>query len=194
MHIKTIIDNYLSAEENMQKDLDLFTLSEEKNLAFLRFYSWDNNYLTFGCNQKNINSLFTNPYAVKRPTGGGVVNHQKGDFTWSLCLPLSCFRNNNLMHIYLSLSEIYKQAIQQEGIECFINKNNQKNLKTKSIVPYCLEFSARYEIVNQQGEKILGSAQKKGKNSLLQQNNLFISLHHKEHFINNLTKSLNAKF
>jgi lipoate-protein ligase A len=170
----------LSAEDNMKKDTELLETLDDSIL--LRIYSWKDNCITYGYNQNEelVNKIcenkkfFNYKEITKRPTGGGVVFHYPCQLSWSLFFPLVFFKYKSLLSFYYKISEIYLSVLQKNNIDSSFVHNKKKSFSEKRINDICLDFPAKYEIVNSKGQKLIGSAQKKTQNAFLQQNVLFL--------------------
>ena len=85
-------DGTNSAEENMARDHGMLKSMREPlpQSPQIRFYSWNSPSVTVGYSQKPkewVNLIRAHELGievVQRPTGGGVVFHQR-DLTWSIC-------------------------------------------------------------------------------------------------------------
>ena len=151
---------------------DEFLGKNVKKRPILRFYRWKPYCLSLGYAQKNgifdYNRLRENNIdIVKRPTGGRAVLHAD-EVTYSViisdCHPL----------FYLSITELYKsisyalqKGLEYLGINSLIEKNKTEIKRSEKFSPYCFSSIARYEL-KYNGRKIIGSAQKRYKNSVLQ--------------------------
>jgi len=169
----------LSAAENMQKDIAI--LKAITTDVFLRLYSWTDTCVTFGYNQKEdtvkslVGKLNINTHEfVRRPTGGGLVVHERKKLAWSLFVPVDIFAKKSLLGFYYDLSNVYADLLQDCGINCSLIKSARKEFQEKRINDVCLDYPAKYELIDENGNKLIGSAQKKTKSCLIQQNNLFI--------------------
>ncbi|GEM_PF-3005121 len=170
----------LSASDNMQRDFSL--ISEMSDDAKIRFYSWKNKCVTYGYNQieDNVKSLVNKVDSsinefVRRPTGGGLIIHTPDTLSWTLIIPLTVLKNDSLLSFYYELSSVYAEALSDCGINCSLSKATRDEYREKRINDICKEYPAKYEIVDENGKKVIGSAQKKTKDLLIQQNNLFIN-------------------
>ncbi|MFA6432102.1 MAG: lipoate--protein ligase family protein, partial [Candidatus Margulisiibacteriota bacterium] len=144
----------------------------------LRIYSWKNNCISLGFSQKIDEEVDNNKCAalglevVKRPTGGGMVFHNRSEITYSLVMlkddPLL---PKGLVPSYKKLSESLVYALNSLGIPAEISQQ-KKNIPLKE-ASLCFNYPAEYEVVAF-GKKIVGSAQKRGKRALLQQGSIFV--------------------
>jgi lipoate-protein ligase A len=187
----------LSAEDNMQKDKNL--LEQCSKNVFLRLYSWKDTCVTYGYNQKEADVIkivketmkLNISEFVRRPTGGGLVVHSPGNLSWSLFVPSKFLTEHSLLSFYYSLSLFYAEALRECGIVCQLTKLTKEEFQEKRINDVCINYPAKYELVDENGKKLIGSAQKKTKLALIQQNNLFIREPNglQQKIINKLTKT-----
>jgi lipoate-protein ligase A len=155
----------LSGPQNMEYDLKLFH-DFEKGLvpSTLRIYSWKPNCISLGYSQKMdrwIDGKMARKLGwdvVKRPTGGGIVFHNEAEVTYSLVTAID-------------------NPILPEGLVPSYTKISKKPQipNSKSETRLCFSYPAEYEIVYN-GKKIVGSAQKRGKRTLLQQGSVFVRI------------------
>jgi lipoate-protein ligase A len=161
------LNNYKAAF-NMAADFFLLKLAEKEDKVFLRFYKWEKPTVSFGKNQKNIEKLknyfnLKGYDIVKRPSGGRAVLHHN-DFTYSFIAPLKFFKKQNLKNIYYDIAEPFLKTFK------FFKEN--VTLKTKEKSDYfkkfmCFSSTSLYEI-KKDGKKLLGSAQYRTANAVLQ--------------------------
>lgn len=191
-----LIDAPLSAAQNMQRDSELFLAAEQgNNSGILRFYDWDVRSLTFGHNQKEDvvheymrdHNLSSSTPCVRRPTGGGIVIHEPGSLTYSLIVPLSQLPHHSLLAVYREWSGRLCDCLRDVGLSCNLQKQDRLVYREKRITPVCTDFPAKYELVSG-GAKIVGSAQKKGKNALLSQTQFFVSVERRDEMRNRIAE------
>jgi lipoate-protein ligase A len=187
----------LSGPQNMEYDLKLFH-DFEKGLvpSTLRIYSWKPNCISLGYSQKMdrwIDGKMARKLGwdvVKRPTGGGIVFHNEAEVTYSLVTAIdNPILPEGLVPSYTKISEAIIFALKLMGIDSKLQTSNlppssrlrragklQKKPQipnSKSETRLCFSYPAEYEIVYN-GKKIVGSAQKRGKRTLLQQGSVFV--------------------
>ena len=82
-----MIDNtsFLTANENMAYDADLFARTEEHGNRFIRVYHWQQPGLTQSEKRDIPEDLLGYDYSY-RLTGGGVVFHSPADIVFSIAL------------------------------------------------------------------------------------------------------------
>ncbi len=168
----------LSGHENMQLDLKLFNDFENGLIpSTLRIYSWRPKCISLGYSQKMdrmIDGKMVKDLGwdvVKRPTGGGIVFHNEAEVTYSLVTAIDDpMLPKGLVPSYKRISEAVVLGLKQLGIIVQICNNSHFPVPNSRL---CFSFSAEYEIVVD-GKKIVGSAQKRGKRTLLQQGSIFV--------------------
>ncbi len=148
---------------------------------FLRLYGWNVPTLSYGRNQKsstlNINYCKTNKFDyIRRPSGGRAVFHE-----FELTYSFISFRNrfpDSLYESYKIISTPILNALNRIGVKAeFYRVKIKKNSKTSS----CFDAPNMYEIgVN--GKKIVGSAQWRKKDSILQHGSIIFDWN-EEHWI-----------
>jgi len=113
---------------------------------------------------------------VRRPTGGRAVFHAD-EFTYSFFSDSS--EQNS--EIYRMVHEIIRRALEPLGIYAeFCRSTLQRSQGAQNAASVsCFTASAKYEL-QVQGRKLVGSAQRKTRNVLLQHGSLPLSGRHKE--------------
>ena len=172
---------------------DEFLAKNVKKRPILRFFQWKPYCLSLGYNQKNeifeYGRLKENDIdIVKRPTGGRAVLHAD-EVTYSVII------SDSHPLFYLGITELYKaisyalqKGLKYLGINAFIEKNKIGFGKLEKLSPYCFSSIARYEI-KYNGKKIIGSAQRRYKNSVLQHGSIPLT----DYYIN-LTEFISDNF
>ncbi|MFA6978534.1 MAG: hypothetical protein WC209_04335 [Ignavibacteriaceae bacterium] len=170
---------------NMDFDLQLATNCKEDE-AYLRLYRWKPHCISLGANQsfesidleKAKKDLID---VVQRPTGGRAILHAK-EITYSVVIPLSSTHTP---------SEIYREinfALLQ-GLFLYDELLSEAELETQqpdfsSIYKdgkgtACFATSARSEI-KYEGKKLIGSAQRKLGNIILQHGSILCGKQHRK--------------
>lgn len=177
----------LSGSAQMEFDRELFRDQEKgKTSSTLRIYSWKPSCITLGYAQ-NIDAEIDVAAAsklgydvVKRPTGGGIVFHNEAEVTYSLVTSTADpLLPKGLIASYKIISEALVLALKYLGVHAEIRnskteiRNKSEALNSKSPKQLCFAYPAEYEIVAD-GRKLVGSAQKRGKNAMLQQGSIFV--------------------
>lgn len=178
-NIKLLIDRDNGAE-NMKRDISLFNSYEtEHTSSILRIYSWSKPCITLGYSQ-NIEEEIDENMAramgwdiAKRPTGGGIVFHNTNEVTYSFVTGISNpILPNGLLKSYIKISEAIVCALQSIGIDAKISGSTA--VSSKPLANLCFSYPAEYEVVVG-NRKIVGSAQKRSKTTILQQGSIFVS-------------------
>lgn len=149
--------------------------------ATIRVYSWKPWAVSVGYAQ-NIASEFDTEKLkengidiVRRMTGGRAVLHSE-EMTYSVIARTDTIGiGKNLYETYNIVGKAVLEALRQAGfgsLELQKMKSVDDSLKPE-ITPPCFSSSARYEIV-WGGRKIVGSAQKRSRNVLLQQGSILL--------------------
>jgi len=168
----------LSGHENMQFDLKLFN-DFEKGLvpSTFRVYSWKPKCISLGYSQKMERLLDAEVVrllgwdVVRRPTGGGVVFHNEAEVTYSLVTAIDDpVLPKGLVSSYKRISEAVALGLKKVGVVAVISN---RKLEMRNRAQLCFAYPAEYEIMVG-GKKIVGSAQKRGKRTLLQQGSIFV--------------------
>lgn len=138
----------------------------------LRFYGWDRASVTLGCFQKasDINieyCTFHDIPIVRRPTGGRAILH--GDeltYSFSAKTASGPF-SHGLLDSYKRISMAFLIAFRKIGVKVETKKEREKG-RVLSRSPLCFQSSSFGEVLIE-NKKLVGSAQKRWNNGLLQQ-------------------------
>jgi len=169
---------------NMDYDMNLAETAELDS-AVLRFYKWKPYCISLGanqdCNTINIKKAYgSNIDLAERPTGGRAILHSE-ELTYSVVYPLDngftpkdLYREINLalkkgMIFFNSKLEKIELEGEQPHFPSFY-KNNKSDL--------CFAVSAKNEL-KFEGKKLVGSAQRKMNNSVLQHGSILCGDFHK---------------
>jgi lipoate-protein ligase A len=157
---------------NMAVDEAILEAVEQKSvLPTLRLYSWDPPCLSIGYAQPSADIDLPRLFAlgwhwVRRPTGGRAILHTD-ELTYSVIAPFSDPRvSGGVLESYQRLSYALLTALHVLQIPAVSQPgkspaNNQENGAV------CFEVPSNYEITVQ-GKKLIGSAQARRKNVILQ--------------------------
>ncbi len=175
-----------SGEENMEFDRQLmaafldgrFQQQYGQKSCLWRFYAWRPFAVTIGYNQdaSGIDAekcRIAGVDVVRRPTGGRAVFHAD-EFTYSF---FSDSSEQNAV-LYKMVHEVIQLALEGMGIHAeFCRSTLQRSPAVGSVS--CFTASARHEL-QVEGRKLVGSAQRKTRNVLLQHGSLPLSVRHKD--------------
>ena len=176
------------AAYNMAVDETLLRTAAQRARPLLRLYSWDKPAVTFGYFQKFPATLAGRGEIVRRPTGGGIVYHGDGvDTTYTVVVPPGhrlhtmktadayCVLHNAVsaaLTLHASLATLHAPARGQ--YECFQNP-------------------VAGDVVTDDGAKLAGGAQRRGKNGLLHQGSIAGSVS-AEQLVQGFRQVLRAEF
>ncbi|NJD55403.1 MAG: lipoate--protein ligase family protein [Nitrospirae bacterium] len=138
----------------------------------LRLYGWDRPAVSLGCFQRSIDLDLAyckekNIPVVRRPTGGRAILHgNELTYSFSVRTDRAPFING-LMESYRSISSAFSRAFQRVGVSVETKTRKEKGrVLTRS--PLCFASSSYGEILVD-NSKLVGSAQKRWRDGLLQQ-------------------------
>ncbi|ACC98896.1 Biotin/lipoate A/B protein ligase [Elusimicrobium minutum Pei191] len=156
------------------------SLPKDKNQVFLRFYNWGENAakaMTFGYAQffsdiQKESSFKTCKDVTRRPTGGGVVYHNC-DLTFSLVFRSEIKRVQELYdNIHGAINK--HLAVEEKGLS--VSKEESATaLYAPSVdggANACFSNPVKSDILNSEGNKILGGAIRRWDNIVLYQGSL----------------------
>lgn len=146
-----------------------------ETIPTLRLFAWEPACLSLGHAQPysevNIDQIKQHGWeVVRRPTGGRAILHVD-ELTYSVIAPQSEARvKGGVLESYLRISTALLEALRLLGLNPEANQT-QEQLNSKQPNPVCFEVPSNYEItVN--GKKLIGSAQARRKDGLLQHGTL----------------------
>jgi lipoate-protein ligase A len=158
---------------------------DEANLIFgdrdeiiLRFFGWIPASVSIGTFQKiqeiNIEYLKENniPF-VRRPTGGKGVYHEH-ELTYSIIIPHKhTLFELDTIESYKEISKIFINSLKEFGINAELTKKsgNEKG--------FCFSSQNYYE-VSVNGKKLIGSAQRRKKEGILQQGSIPLEINYEK--------------
>jgi lipoate-protein ligase A len=195
MHWRLILDNAHDAFTNMAIDEAIlqYTVTSSTPTPTLRFYQWTEPSISIGRFQNldqeiNLDNCNKDKVpVVRRPTGGRAVYHNS-ELTYSITIPDKYTEiPTNITESYKVISSAFVRGLKLLGINAMLEKptaevRSQKlevrNLKSQisnlnSASPLCFASTSRYEVtVN--GKKLIGSAQRRIQNAMLQQGSILL--------------------
>jgi lipoyl(octanoyl) transferase len=163
----------------MEFDRELFWEQEKgKTSVTLRIYSWQPRCISLGYSQEIDEEIDLAGAArlgydvVKRPTGGGIVFHNEAEVTYSLVTSIDDpLFPKGLIASYKIISEAIVIGLKRLGIKAEVKQTRDSRPAIRDTL--CFSYPTEYEIVVD-GRKLVGSAQKRGKNAMLQQGSIFV--------------------
>ncbi len=178
---------YRSGVYNMDLDMRLVNRCKDEDTAFLRFYRWKPFAISLGYNQNrlaaeiNIDSTKCKAEGIDiitRPTGGRAVLHSE-ELTYSVI-----FRSHKqIRELYKDISLAILNGLKTLDPKLSLlsfTKETPDLLKLIRTGMYnlCFNSAVKYEI-NHKGKKLVGSAQRKFGEIVLQHGSILIGTHHK---------------
>ncbi len=169
---------------NMEYDLEL--VRNFSGFPVLRLYQWKPYCISLGANQ-DFNSVDQKKSAdhcieiVKRPTGGRAILHAE-ELTYSVVHPISI--NKTPKKIYGEINLALKNGLviynsELEKIELEHTQPHFPSLYKDPKSTLCFAVSALNEL-NYEGKKVVGSAQRKMGNIILQHGSILCGSFHKK--------------
>lgn len=165
----------------------------------LRIYQWSRPAVTIGRNQEaggGIDLEFCREHAidiVRRPTGGRAVYHHR-ELTYTVVVPRTFFKKDTVKESYRVLAQGFLECLAVLGVrgelitpqvrrktrrltgkEGLLHKEGLLRKKRKSDRPACFLAPSWYEI-GVGGRKIIGSAQRRYRTSILQQGSILLAI------------------
>jgi len=170
---------------NMSLDLALEDIMyQKKSLPVLRFYQWKPYCISLGKNQKiegiNINKCKEdNVDVVFRPTGGRAVFHSE-ELTYSVIFYDDLIQGG-LNKTYNNISLAFVSGLKKMRLNADFTSTNPdfRGLYKSGLSALCFSSSARFE-VNINGKKLIGSAQRRKGNVVLQHGSILVGEYHKK--------------
>ncbi|RKZ33421.1 lipoate--protein ligase family protein [bacterium] len=171
-----LVDPHLSGGENMERDRLLlkWAYCSPDAKPILRFFMWNPPAISIGFMQ-SMNDIDTQKCSsagidvVCRPTGGRAIFHHT-EFTYSVTIPPSHpLAKLSVLETYNEISLCLAHGLQNLGIKATLSPGNFSSKNNRN--PSCFSSTSRYELVVN-GKKIVGSAQRRKHNALLQQGSI----------------------
>ena len=172
-----------SGKFNMELDIFLSKICNNDE-AFFRLYRWNPYTISLGANQSEneidiAKCKLDNIGLVKRPTGGRAILHAE-ELTYSLILPLSF--GLSAREIYNKVSVTLSAALAKydsklSSVELENIQPNFKQLLDNPSGALCFASTAKSE-VKFNGKKLIGSAQRRMSNVVLQHGSILCGKKH----------------
>ncbi len=164
-----------SGKIQMAIDRWLFEQHEQgQTPPILRFYTWSKPTISLGYLQKKYPYHWDNLIwkqcplnLVMRPTGGRAVLHQ-GDLTYMVIMPLD---NRKTLAIYQDICTFLIQGWNTLGIALQYGTAKRGYIHNSS----CFNTATMADLITVDGSKLIGSAQRRGKQSILQHGSMVLS-------------------
>jgi lipoyl(octanoyl) transferase len=160
-----------SGVANMALDHALLESVQAGSAPILRFYRWQQPTLSFGRNQPARGLYQPEPdhEIVRRPTGGMAVLHHR-EITYALVLPAA--RLGGPRATYMTVNRALVAALQELGVRAAIAPASSR-AQFGTVLP-CFAEAAEGEVVVT-GKKLVGSAQRYERRTLLQHGSVLLA-------------------
>ncbi len=172
---------------NMEFDVSLVQQLQQGLIPqTLRVYQWNPKAISIGYHQSendfNLEKLSASGVdIVRRPTGGQAIFHSH-ELTYSVVTHLE---NKSLHTLYHEINTALLNAVRRLGIDAELVNSNELSKLNSDNIP-CFATSAKSEI-QFEGKKLIGSAQRRYGNVVLQQGTFLLGPQHRQ-----LTEFLNV--
>ena len=180
MKWRLLINGKLNSAENMAIDEAIFECVQDgRSLPTIRFYDWKPSTVSCGYNQevdKEVDFVALKKYGfgfVRRPTGGRVVLHDN-EVTYAVISPAEGRLSGNVTESYSEISKVLAKGLEFMSINVDFEKGNLSSEHQRQAANPCFTSSSRYEL-SYQKKKIVGSAQVRKNNCLLQHGSILLN-------------------
>ncbi len=167
----------IEALGSRQMTIDRWLFAQHENgltPPVLRFYTWSKPTISLGYLQKQYPDHWDNLIWKKepldrviRPTGGRAVLHQ-GDLTYMVVMSLD---NRQTLAIYQDICTFLIQGWKILGIPLQYGTAKRGYIHNSS----CFNTATIADLITAEGSKLMGSAQRRGKRSILQHGSMVLS-------------------
>jgi len=179
--LRIIIDGPLPGAVNMAVDESILqAVDEGTSPATLRFYRWGQPTISLGYFQKHEDLALQDEViqqmpVVRRQTGGGAILHND-ELTYSLVLPLNEPKQlTNIENLYQLVHDGYLTALAELGVRAEYRGGTDRG-NTQRGPFFCFARRHRLDLIVD-GDKLLGSAQRRIRNAVLQHGSLILGRH-----------------
>jgi lipoate-protein ligase A len=179
--LRIIIDGLLPGVVNMAVDESILqAVNGGTSPATLRFYRWDEPTISLGYFQKHEDLVLQDEVirkmpVVRRQTGGGAILHDD-ELTYSLVLPLNEPKQlTNIENLYQLVHDGYLTALAELGVRAEYRGGTDSGNAQRGPF-FCFARRHRLDLVVD-GDKLLGSAQRRIRNAVLQHGSLILARH-----------------
>ncbi|HEX38139.1 MAG TPA: lipoate--protein ligase family protein [Candidatus Cloacimonetes bacterium] len=170
----------MKPHENMALDEALlFGIINRKLSPVVRVYDWDPPTVSFGYHQKIEEHILPEKIKefgfgiVRRPTGGRAVLHYD-EVTYAVIAPIEGILSGSILDSYKRIGEVLLASLEDVGIEATMKNSMPSEQEQKNWTNPCFSSASKYEI-NYRGSKIIGSAQIRKGNALLQHGSILLN-------------------
>jgi lipoate-protein ligase A len=185
MKWRILIHGKMGSAENMAADEAIMKAVEEAHsLPTIRFYDWEPATVSCGFNQKakeeiDFLEVKRKGYGfVRRPTGGRVVLH-KDEVTYAVITPCIEKFEGGITETYAEISKALAIGLQKLEVPIEFEKGELTASEQRLNANPCFTSTSRYEL-KCLGKKIVGSAQVRKGNMLLQHGSILLNQNQEE--------------
>lgn len=174
-----MVDGALDGAVNMQRDETLLQQSvEEHAKSFVRIYRWAVPTVSLGYFQKpdaEVDSRLKDCPRVRRVTGGGAILHDD-ELTYSCVLPPGHPLKSAPVELYSVVHSALIALLGDCGVSCSMRMNMAASGSAQATTaePFLCFLRADPRDVVLHGQKIIGSAQRRRKGSILQHGSILL--------------------
>ena len=163
------------AATNMAVDQVVLDSVDQSGLPTLRFYRWREPSLSLGYFQPLAGRAQHGPSerlpVVRRATGGGAIVHHR-ELTYSLAIPIDRRRAGGLEWLYELVHGVIIEVLAEIG--CQARPFHQVGGSLCRCDPFlCFQRRTREDLIVS-GYKVVGSAQRRGRNAVLQHGSILM--------------------
>ena len=194
--LRIITDPPQPGAANMAADQAILqAVNAGQSPATLRFYRWAAPTISLGYFQKyeeltRQNNLICKMPMVRRQTGGGAILHDD-ELTYSLILPLDgTVPSTDLNKMYKLVHNAFIDVLADLDITATY-RGGKDNANSQRGTFFCFARTHRLDLMIG-NDKLLGSAQRRTKNAVLQHGSLILNRHYSQQPSAELTKAAKA--
>ena len=196
--LRIITDPPLPGALDMATDEAILSaVNDAQSPPTLRFYQWDQPTISLGCFQKITDFAAQDPViaampVVRRQTGGGAILHDD-ELTYSLTLPLNHpIATSDIAALYQLVHDAFIESLSAWGVTATYRGGNDRGNSQRGPF-FCFARTHRLDLVIG-NDKLLGSAQRRAKNAVLQHGSLILARHFPQQPCSELLKNVNRPF
>ena len=165
---------HAATAQNMADDILLQEAAAQKNTIYIRSYCWNENHpLTIGRYQRTseIPELFQEKNWVRRPTGGGLVEHRKDALTWSICLPRNAAMSDRVPDLFKKAQTSISESL-RELVQIQTKRSTSEATRPSS----CFLDPVKDDLLDSQARKVSGIAMYRSRQAILLQGSLQLDI------------------
>lgn len=173
-----------SGAQNMALDYYFAVTMKPVDMPVLRFFGWRPYCLSLGYHQSgyqvNRPALQADGYHfVRRPTGGSAILHSE-ELTYSIVLPVELINHHDL---YSAFHIVLSRALNKLGYQVYLHREPPgENYLKGGVKSFACFNRPAFAEIKYDDKKVVGSAQKLFRNSILQHGSILIGRRHAQIF------------